>query len=333
LGIPSLKLNNTEIALLLLVAIALYKSDFEIYKIENILIDFSKPVIFILTLASIRSSRSMNAFYDIKLKRIFSLYGLTTSIAVVIGLYYYEFIGVIYPAYSSIYSLLGYFYLMRSNRSLWTIYFLLLLFSGKRGVLIGGILAQISLNNIRNNLIFLILIFSLYIILIYNENILIFFSEKMMKLDISMITNSSDYLNIAKNISGGRLDEIIDGLSYELEPLNVLFGRSLGYTYDSLAFNEADHKNFHFTPASLFVNYGIIFTIIFIKYIIRILFNSTSKILADRYENAYIIRMYLIGSLFFFLTEYGVFGYVNFCIGLGILAGGRAHINAVIKES
>jgi hypothetical protein len=117
------------------------------------------------------------------------------------------------------------------------------------------------------------------------------------------------------------MDELIDGLSYDFTPVNILFGNSLGYAYDSLAFEENNHRNFHFTPASLFVHYGAIFTIAFFLYIFKIIFNNKIILLSEKFDNVYVIRMYLIGSLFFFLTEYGVFGYINFCIGLGLLAG------------
>lgn len=117
------------------------------------------------------------------------------------------------------------------------------------------------------------------------------------------------------------MDELLDGFSYDFTVLNILFGKSLGYTYNSMAFEEVNHKNFHFTPASLFAHYGLIFTVLFISYIFKITFDKNVRACAEKYGNIFVIRMFMIGSLFFFLTEYGVFGYINFCIGLGLLAG------------
>lgn len=327
-GVNTLRFKRDELLLLLLLGVALLKSEFDVYRLGNILTDFAKPLLFIVAVAAIRSRGISLAFTDKRLEKIFFLYAVTTAISVCTGLFYYTFVEAIYPAYSSVNSLLGYFFLVHRSRYFAGIFLILLALSGKRAVMLSGISAQILARNVvlrKSFWILLILMVVLTIAVLVSGQInRDWIALNIFKVNLTQIEEAADQIEILMYITGGRLDELIDGLSYDFTPGNVLFGKSLGYTYDSSAFEEADHKNFHFTPASLFTQYGLIFTILFIRYVFRIVFDKDIKACAEKYSNVYVIRMYLIASLFFFLTEYGVFGYVNFCIGLGLLAGGKA---------
>jgi hypothetical protein len=329
-GLNTLRFKREELLLLLLVGVAFLKSDFDNYQINNITIDFLKPVLFIFTVAAIRSAAMTTVLTDERLGRIFLLYAITTGVSVSIGIYYDAFVASIYPAYSSIYSLMGYFYLIRQSRYSALSFLLLLALSGKRAVMLSGLLAQINVRSLLKRLPSLLplVVFSCVLGVIFSYQIgWDWLMDNMLKVDPSVIDGAIDNFEILLYITGGRMDELIDGLSYDFTPVNILFGKSLGYTYVSLAFEEANHRNFHFTPASLFVHYGAIFTMAFAIYIFKIVFDKKTILLAGEFDNLYVIRMYLIGSLFFFLTEYGVFGYINFCIGLGLLAGAKSSAN------
>lgn len=324
LGLNNLRFKKEELLLLLLVGVAFLKSDFDSYQINNIVVDFLKPVLFIFTVAAIRSVAITKILADKRLGKIFALYAVTSAVSVCIGLYYYTFVASIYPAYSSIYSLMGYFFLVRRSRYSAFVFLLLLALSGKRAVMLSGLIAQINFRSILKrlkSLIPLAILSSIFAIIFFYQIGWDWLAQNILKVDPSVLAGAIDNVEILLYVSGGRMDELIDGLGYEFTPVNILFGKSLGYDYDSLAFEENNHRNFHFTPASLFVHYGALFTIAFFLYIYKIIFNKAVTLCAEKFDNLYIIRMYLIGSLFFFLTEYGVFGYINFCIGIGLLAG------------
>lgn len=324
LGLNALRFKKVELLLLFLVGVAFLKSDFDSYQINNIVIDFLKPVLFIFVVAAIRSVATAKIVVDEKLGKIFALYAITTAASVCIGLYYYAFIASIYPAYSSVYSLIGYFYLVRRSRYSALGFLLLLALSGKRAVMLSGLLAQINIRSLLKplkSLFPMVVLASVFIIISLYQIGWDWIAQNILKVDPSLLDLAIDNFEILLYISGGRMDELIDGLSYDLTPMNILLGKSLGYSYESLAFEEINHRNFHFTPASLLVHYGAIFTIVFFLYVAQIIFDKKTVLFAQKFNNIYVIRMYLIGSLFFFLTEYGVFGYINFCIGLGLLAG------------
>lgn len=324
LGLNALRFKKVELLLLFLVGVAFLKSDFDSYQINNIVIDFLKPVLFIFVVAAIRSAATAKIVVDEKLGKIFALYAITTAASVCIGLYYYAFIASIYPAYSSVYSLIGYFYLVRRSRYSALGFLLLLALSGKRAVMLSGLLAQINIRSLLKplkSLFPMVVLASVFIIISLYQIGWDWIAQNILKVDPSLLDLAIDNFEILLYISGGRMDELIDGLSYDLTPMNILLGKSLGYSYESLAFEEINHRNFHFTPASLLVHYGAIFTIVFFLYVAQIIFDKKTVLFAQKFNNIYVIRMYLIGSLFFFLTEYGVFGYINFCIGLGLLAG------------
>lgn len=333
-GLNTLKLKSEELLLISLVLLALFKSEFETYRITDILVGFAKPILFILAIASIRSKKNIEILTDRRFERIFILYVLTTVFSVCVGMYYYSFMGSIYPAYSSVYSLLGYFYLVGRSRFSSIGFLLVLALSGKRAVLLSGILAQIRTRSILKKIaswLPVALIASISGIIFLYQIGLDWIAQNVLKINLEMVSEAVDNVELLRYITGGRMDELIDGLSYDFTPFNILFGKSLGYTYDSLAFENANHKNFHFTPASLFTEYGLLFTVLFALYIFRIIFNDAARSTAMIYTNVYAIRMYLIGSLFFFLTEYGVFGYINFCIGLGLLAGVKSFTRQAIN--
>jgi hypothetical protein len=323
-GLSTIRFKREELLLIFLVCVSLLKSDFDVYRLNNILVDFIKPLLFILTIASIRSKVTVTYFIYSNINRIFDLYVIATVASVCVGLYYYSFVSAIYPAYSSVYSLIGLFYLMRRSRfiSLW--YLVVLALSGKRAVMFSGLLAELIVRrvfkfNFSRFLIFLAIFFVSFFVLINIGWEWVAFN--ILKINLNVLDAAVDNIEVLSYIAGGRLDELVDGLSYDFSAANVLFGKSLGYTYESLSFDELEHKNFHFTPASLFSQYGLLFTVLFLRYVFQIIFEKHAKVCADRHVNIYIIRMYLVGSLFFFVTEYGVFGYINFCIGLGLLAG------------
>ena len=324
LGLNVLRFKKEELLLLILVGVAFLKSDFDNYQINNIVIDFLKPVLFIFTVAAIRSAAITKILVDERLSKIFALYAITTAASVCIGLFYSTFVGSIYPAYSSVYSLMGYFYLVRRSRYSALGFLLLLALSGKRAVMLSGLLAQINVRSLLKrlkSLLPLAVFSSTFAIIFFYQMGWDWLAQNILKVNPSVIDGVLDDVEILRYVTGGRMDELIDGLGYDFTPVNILFGKSLGYAYDSLAFEEINHRNFHFTPASLFVHYGAIFTIAFSYYIFKIVFDKKIILLTEKFDNLYVIRMYLMGSLYFFLTEYGVFGYINFCIGLGLLAG------------
>lgn len=322
-GLKKLRCTYEEILLICLVIVALFNSEYSVYKLSDILIGFAKPILFILTIASIRSNKSLEILTDGQFERIFLLYALTTIASVLIGIFY-SFVGAIYPAYSSIYALLGYFYLTKKSHVFSFGFLVFLALSGKRAVLLSGVLARFRIKNPLRYLIFwlpVVLFIAVVGGLILYQIGWYWIAYNVLKIDPAIVDESFDYFEFLMYFAGGRIDELHDGLSYDFTLMNILFGKSLGYTYESLAFDTSTHKNFHFTPASLFTEYGLLFSVLFVHYIFKIIFSQNSISNASMYVNIYVIRMYLIGSLFFFLTEYGVFGYINFCIGLGLLSG------------
>lgn len=317
LGLKRFRFSKIEIFLFSLLVVSLFKSDFSVYKNSDIALDFLKPIVFICTIASIRSM-SCEWIHDKGFESVYSLYAVTTVISVVIGLIFGSYFESTYPAYSSVYSLIGLFSLLYANRTKAFFFGIFLVLSGKRAVLLSGIAALFMNFSFKRTA----LMAGLGFLLAFLSFVLLedFFLQNVLKIDFVYIESQADLLGIIRYVSGGRLDEIIDGFDYDFTVANVLFGNSLGYTYFSQGFGDEPHKNFHFTPASLFVNYGFLFSSILFYYIYKIVFSYSVKKLSQFNMNVFVMRMFSIASIYFFATEYGIFTYINFPIVLGLLS-------------
>lgn len=133
----------------------------------------------------------------------------------------------------------------------------------------------------------------------------------------------SEYMDLH---SDGRLDEIEGALrKFELNPINILFGKGNGYVYNTYhdgQLSVENNHNVHFTPVSFLTRYGVIYMIAFYIDYIWILIKST-KIIRRKENHQFImcITLYLVGTFIDQFTVFLPYSDYQFMICLGLMNG------------
>jgi hypothetical protein len=276
----------------------------------HIIIDIARPILFLGVIITLRQVVDAKAIASSPaLRRLLPACIWATLAGVLICTGVDAFVKGIYPAFSSIDSVLGLGWLMATGVTTAPLLFLsVLIFSGKRAVYLAA---------------------GVVMLLFYRQQ------PQMLKSIITLVClglmisainvrhhGLGSYTQIAEYYSGGRLDEIYDAIEAVPSPTHYLIGMGPGFAYPSATFAKQGykHRNLHFTPLSLIIYYGLVFSSVFAFYIFRMLpaawraLNNKSNPIGMSYA------VYFLASLPFALTEYSVFAYANVAIACGLIA-------------
>lgn len=300
------KLSITRLEWLMIAAllVSFLMADYTDRQPIHILIDIARPLLFLAVIITLRHVVDAKAITTSPtLRKLLPACIWATIAGVVICTVVDNFVKGIYPAYSSIDSLLGLGWLAATGGAAGPLLFLtLLVASGKRAVYLAGGIAMLMVYRKQPKILLAVL------------GILVAAST-------ASLFNASGY-NVQEYYSGGRLDEIRDAIAAMPSPAHSVLGMGPGFAYPSKAFAEqgALHRNLHFTPLSLIIYYGLIFSVLFAIYIARML-PAAWRILNDKSNPVGMsYAMYFFASLPFALTEYSVFAYANVAIACGLIA-------------
>lgn len=224
-------------------------------------------------------------------------------------------------------------YFLAYKKKWWIAVSIAILFGGKRGVMISAValLCYFFVFDKRRSIRAIIaVIFAGVIVsagLYFTESpehiALLPTSFERVALRFMRVNPFSDYYDPH---SDGRLDEIESALnSFDLNPMNIIFGRGNGFTYDVYhngVLRFSDNHNVHFTPVSFLTRYGIIYTAVFYINYLWMLFKSTKRIRRDpNHQFIMCITLYLVGTFVDQLTAFLPYTDYLFMICFGLMNG------------
>lgn len=257
------------------------------YSYQYLLTDFLMPFLFI---CSIILAKNSSALASLKINlTVVRLFFYTCLITVLVG----QFIDLSYQSLLNIHFIFCFIYFLFRKKYIESfISSLVILFSGKRGLL-AGYVAIFSLNKL-----FLLILIPFFAIGIY------FLYELIPgKLIRTLTFNDIEELIV---ILGPRFIEVKEALAEftSKEPLSWLVGLGSGFYYtieNAIGQTQITH-NAHFSPVGILTTYGLIYTIIFYYYICSIIFSKVQK-----EHLAWVFKYYAISGLLFSLTSYSLF--------------------------
>jgi hypothetical protein len=320
------KFERIEVFLIVLILFSLFRSIFfgqnEISR--RIITDITNPVFFLFKIAIIRNYLPEDVGLDVFIKKgvkyLFVTSILIVSLLMVLGRYIFIYAGFT-PPVEFPFS----FYLINGNIFYGIITFIVIVLSGKRSYLLASLVVLIiyflSFNK-RSRLPFIIVSGFLIVLLFISipfflnyENGAIgkyaFTINTFRELEIDF--NDEKFLESVDLISGGRLAEITNSVK-NFSFWDNLFGRGPGFTYSYENSNpeltSESYSNVHFTPINLFTKYGLVFSILFLSYLVKATFISSENKLHIFFQLTLI--MYLIEMLF----SYNIFvePLIPFCL-------------------
>lgn len=156
--------------------------------------------------------------------------------------------------------------------------------SGKRAILI-SMISLIGMRLVKSNLNTLMLLIFLTPIIFSG----LYFSSSIFSSSVAFSKynytingfkdfisgENTDFTSLDK-YTGSRISEASSALK-DVDAIDLFFGKGLGYTYDyeiNQKVLDENRGNIHFTPLSLLVYYGIIFTVVFYFYLLKLIFFS-----------------------------------------------------------
>jgi hypothetical protein len=321
-------LSLTEIVLIALLIVTMSTASYDGRQAADIAIDVFKPFAFILTVAVTRSlAMPQNIFSDHRIRFLIAVHVPVTLFGVFLCRLV-EFVTPMYPAYSSVDSLLGLGWLLASG-GLWgpLAYFGVLLISGKRGVVLAG--AFILALFYRRAFSFgrMTAVAGSIVIAGLSISALGGFEALQRTLKISGVESGVSYQAKFSKFSGGRSDEIIDATNSVESPFRYIFGEGPGFAYKSALFEESafggpllpEHRYLHFSPMSLLIYFGVGFLAVFSIYLFEGACSAWRLFSATRDPATLAISAYFLSSLVFALTEFSIFSYANFAISFGLV--------------
>ncbi|WP_167141443.1 hypothetical protein [Pseudomonas sp. OTU750018] len=324
LKVRTLEVRPVEFLLCLLIFATAVTTNYDGRYIVDVMTDFLRPILFIFIVVVFRNFVNVESFNASRsLRGWIRLSMWVTVIIVPVSWVITLFILPLYPAYSSMDSIFGMGWLLATgNFFLQAAYLMVLVASGKRGVYLAALVVIfLYYRNLKFSLaswlgVFIIAFFAFVLLVLYGEEV----QKVFLKGASSDASESiSGFIDV---LSGGRLDEFQGAIAGMASPLQFIFGAGLGFAYEAKGFADAaeGHRNLHFTPASLAIYYGIPFTIVFFYYLATIF--STALRMTRDYTNVVVFcyAVYCMASMFFLLTEFSVFAYVNFAISCGVVA-------------
>lgn len=306
------KLSITRLEWLIISALLLsiVFADYTGRAIAHIAIDVARPVLFLAVIITLRHCLDWTTFSNARIIQKLLVYLVGTTAVAVVGCTAVDsFIKGIYPAYSSIDSVLGLGWLMAASSTTAPLLFLcVLIFSGKRAVYLAASFAMMMFYRKQPKML---------------KSIIIITCLGLM-LSVINVQNHGlgTYEKITEYYSGGRLDEIRDAIAAVPSLHHFITGMGPGFAYSSKLFASDTylHRNLHFTPLSLIIYYGLIFSVLLAIYIARMLpaawraLNDISSPVAMSYG------IYFFASIPYSLTEYNIFAYSNLAIACGLIA-------------
>ena len=332
-------------------------SDYADRTVANIVIDIARPVLFVLAVATLRSMLDVQAFItSIMVRRLLATTVWVTLLAVPFCYAISTMVQTIYPAYSSIDSVLGLGWLMAVSPFACSVLFLMVLFvSGKRMVYLVGLLLLVILCRTQKKRLGWIaasiavgLLISPFL-MPANESFIMkapamnYLSRSQAQEYIRqhpgevtaerLAAASSIFSKVLNVATGGRVDEMQDANASITNLWTYVLGKGPGYEYHSQAFEEdgKKHRNLHFTPLSLAIYYGIIFLGVFAAYVGAAILPAWRLLTGRSQPVLFSYSVYFLGSLPFCLTEYSIFAYSNFAIACGLVVA-SAGKNYAVRE-
>ena len=290
----------------------------------DIAIDIVRPLLFLAVIITLRHCLDGQWFSTSETVHKLLAYIIgATVIGVMTCTLVDRFIQPIYPAYSSIDAALGLGWLMATSGPAAPLLFLILLVvSGKRAVYLASGIAMLMVYRKQPKMLVAVLAILIAASSVSMLTARFYASQSQPQSNAGAQDQSHTEAQITEYYSGGRLDEIRDAVAAVPGPAYYIVGMGPGFAYPSKTFGPEGtlHRNLHFTPLSLIIYYGVIFSALFAYYILRLL-PAAWRALNDR---ANPVRMtyaiYFFASLPFALTEFSVFGYANFAIACGLIA-------------
>ena len=190
----------------------------------------------------------------------------------------------------------------------------LIIFSGKRSILIAAVLCFLYYHFFlkqKNRLIKLtlltiaiILSITIFPLIINSKNAAlekyVYTIQTIIEADIDL--NDEESIKILDVVSAGRIAEILSSTNNS-STVDILFGKGPGYTYKYYGLNTEQenlgYSNVHFTPVNFLTKYGLFFSFFIFYYILSTIFMSES---VGHYRKliTLILLMYLIEMLFAF---------------------------------
>lgn len=335
-NINLLKFKRIEVILFLLLICVTVSTDYTGRQFFDVVVDFFRPFLFIVTIIFFRNFGSAEKLCEsANLASWVKISIWVTVIAVIFCWVINIYIFPLYIAYSSIDSILGLGWLLSTGSVFSQIFYIfVLIFSGKRGVYLAGLLVLfICYKKSLFSLSFKKIMFFLFLMpmfLYLNVDII---SALFLKIEYHRVESIDPYyvLNI---LSGGRIEEIQGAIAAIKSPTAYIFGEGLGFAYVVDVFKEDGqfHRNLHFTPGSLAIYYGLPFALTFFYYLSGFFIKAMQLIRYKSPPLIYSYAIYCIASMFFLLTEFSVFAYANFAISCGIV-GCASRQYAVVNKA
>jgi len=212
-------------------------------------------------------------------------------------------------------------YFYKKNPKLSALSFVLILFSGKRGVVVSvlimaGILFVIQLNRFRFRKQFINIMIGIVIL-----SILLLTLIKTGIIDVNILLNRWEYLNPwsekfdLRIASSGRVEELIGVFtSMKEDDISYLLGAGNGYSYrfdyivGSEVFSYENYRNAHISMINFFMLYGILNAIIFYSLILsnykkKYLYGLKRKIKVDSLFNISLLVSFGLFVYTFFVYE------------------------------
>jgi hypothetical protein len=325
-----LRVERIEWFMLAALGLSFITADYSGRQPVDIAIDILRPLFFLGTVITLRQWLDVKQLEISPCVQKLVVAFVPITLLAVVGCYAYgAAVKPIYPAFSSIDSLLGLGSLMATGPfSLPLLFALVLFISGKRGVYLAAFVLLLWFYR-RQKKAFASTVFAVvlaFALLAFNASGLPSSdggSSSAAKASGSSeifrpISATEKFLNIA---SGGRLDEVRDSMAVIPSPYRYIFGMGPGFSYPSAVFAEqgAMHRNLHFTPLCIIIYYGGVFATLFAFYLLRIALIALRALASPSSPLVMSYAVYMLGSLIFCLTEFSVFGYANFAIACGLL--------------
>lgn len=326
------KLLPIEWGLLGSLALTALCTDYEGRHQADIVIDMLRPLLFIGTVASLRSLADVKAISaSTVIRKLFAASVWVSVVAVVACYAINTAYHVLYPAYSTIDSVMGLGWLMATaNPAAQFLYGLMLLLSGKRGVYIAAFFLFLILYRHHRRFILvsaaalILVVGALFSVSAENRIVMSAFFIKSYISSLRYEVSKPDFnarAYVADVVSGGRMEEVKDALRHMHSPLSPVVGEGFGFAYPSKQFapDGSLHRNLHFTPLSLLVYYGVIFFALFSVYLAGVVRVAWLCLKDKSNPVMFTFAAYFLASLVFCLTEYNLFVYANVAISAGLL--------------
>ncbi len=325
------EIKRIEYLLVLFVVVTAAFTPYEGRKAVDIGIDLLRPILFVVTVIMIRNFVNVEMLNYSKLVRWWLRASMWVTLVIVpvcwlISVHFQP----LYPAFSSIDSVLGLGWLLAVGNGFGSgLYLSVLIASGKRGVYLAAFLVLcVCFLNRRlltrrgwGSFVLGLAVGGFIFSLLLGEIQQLFFKGVDVGSGVEVAEAGAKLTEVASGLGGGRVEELRGALSALTSYSQLIFGAGLGFAYPAQGFGPAGelHRNLHFTPASLAFYYGVPFTLAFFYYLSTFFFAALRITNRSPGVVSYCYAVYCLSSMLFLLTEFSVFSYANFAISCGVV--------------